>query len=282
MDPLTIMSAVSAGKGIYDSFFGSGSKAPQYQGMNAQEMDELINTYRSAGMAGINKLGRSAQQGAVARMAASGQAPTLAMQQGAFTPILERMTEARAGLEGNLAQTRAGLEQHGADMQYQGDMAHWQDQRNLSAGLMDMGATGLLRAYEQSQQPQPDQFPNMSNQLGNQMAQQTQQQLPNPMQNMYPQTDLNDIGNYNAYQNMQPQYGVQGDARTPSFDNIYQQWGPQVTEQWWNAIPQGHTITAPEWMKLLGNYQPAPKGWEYSTDYDKPSKTRNFYLNRMK
>lgn len=127
---------------IGDLIFGK-SDAPDYN-FDPAQIDKLIKAYRESGMAGLRSLGMQEQTNAVSRLAQSGMAPTLGMQQALFMPIFEQLAGARSGLEGQLAGTEFGARQHMADMQFSSDMAGWENRQNQIAGLTDLLGTGGL------------------------------------------------------------------------------------------------------------------------------------------
>ena len=117
---------------------------PEYQ-FDAGEIEKLIRAYRHAGMQGLMSLRNQEMQRATSQMAASGMEPTLALQQAMFTPIVEQISGARAGLEGSLAGTEMQAKQHMADMLYrgglQGSMAQYGAGQDFWSGLADLGGT---------------------------------------------------------------------------------------------------------------------------------------------
>ena len=117
---------------------------PEYQ-FDASEIEKLIRAYRHAGMQGLMNLRNQEMQRATSQMAASGREPTLALQQSMFTPIVEQISGARAGLEGSLADTEAQMKQHLADMLYRGELTGAMTQygagQDFWSGLSDLGGT---------------------------------------------------------------------------------------------------------------------------------------------
>ena len=128
------------------SFLFGSDEAPEY-GLTAQDIDRYIQQFRESGLEGISQVGQQAQQNTAARLAAMGSAPTPALTQAAFMPILERLASARTGLEGNLAGTQLSGLQHIADMNLQGQMAEWQEQQLFNRGATDFVSTALTNKY---------------------------------------------------------------------------------------------------------------------------------------
>lgn len=139
--PAWLPYAISGGVGLLGNLLGGGK--PNY-GMSRSQIDALINAFREKGMAGLRTLGERAQGGAVSRMASQGYEMTPSMQSALFTPIVEQLAGARAGLEGNLAGVQGGMLQHRADQQFGADMMGYQNQMGLFNNLMDIGGMGLL------------------------------------------------------------------------------------------------------------------------------------------
>jgi len=146
MDPLTI-GLIGGGVGALGKLFSGKPKVPEY-GFGPAEIDKLIESVRSGGLAGLQALGQQQMQGASGRLASMGVASSPAMQAAMFNPIMEGLAGARGQFEGNLAGLQGGFQQHAADMQYQGEMqgemARWNDMQNLWGGLMDVGGMSLL------------------------------------------------------------------------------------------------------------------------------------------
>ena len=120
------------------SIFGGTRSAGGY---DVSRINRIIEEYRKKGLADIAESGRTAKGEATSRLAASGFAPTLGLQQAAFNPILNQLVGARANLEGQLGQMRAQLM---GQMQRQ-DLAEFENLTNMLAGLSDLFGTAALR-----------------------------------------------------------------------------------------------------------------------------------------
>ena len=132
---------------LASTLFG-GSQEPEEFGLSAGEINALIDKYREAGLEGIRTMGQRETQNASRRLAASGLEPTLALQQGLYTPILEKLAGARTNLEGRLAGVQGNLLMGAAQGQQRSDLAGFSNLTDLFAGLGDLSGLFALQGYQ--------------------------------------------------------------------------------------------------------------------------------------
>jgi len=136
--PLAIGAALLAGGTI-----GKLLNRPPEFSFDSKDIDKMISAFRSEGLQGIQALGAQQQQGATARLAASGQELTPAARQAAFTPILENLSRARAELGSKLAQISGSLNFDMANKEYQSDLLRFQQLDDMFNAISDIGGLGL-------------------------------------------------------------------------------------------------------------------------------------------
>jgi len=141
-----IFSAISGGFGPELGKDLFGQQPPQF-GFSVEQINELIEKYREAGLEGIKQIGIQGHQDATARLAASGLDPSLGLQQALFNPILQRLSGARGQLEGRLAGTEGNLLLSRAAGQQNADLAGFQNQQNQLSGLTDLASLAALFAF---------------------------------------------------------------------------------------------------------------------------------------
>ena len=134
---------IPAGISAITSFMGA-VKEPPGATLSVGDINRIIGAYRQQGLAGIASLAREERGRATQRLAASGLNPSLNLQQALYNPILERLSGARADLEGNLAQAYSGLIGQRAGQEFQGDVMGYENIINFLAGLSDLAGQGAL------------------------------------------------------------------------------------------------------------------------------------------
>lgn len=139
--------AIPAVISLISAYLASQDK-PKGYGLTSGDINEIIDKYRKAGLAGIQQMGEQEKANAASRIAASGLEPTLALQQSVYNPILQRLSGGRGALEGELAKTYGNLMVQRASGQQQADMAEWQGRQGMYSGIADLFGTGATYGWQ--------------------------------------------------------------------------------------------------------------------------------------